>query len=177
MYKDKVRQAWQVRALPVWQVATRAGRYRRPTTGQQSSPAQHSTTTGNTGFDEGLILGLIEDWSSVWVGRCAEKDAVIVVGAVTQESKPAGRRASGTPLSGHIIIKQYIKSQTENQQTRRKHNAKKICTEFCIITPRSGSYAVAGYTLGLALCLLTYTAYIMQVSHLMHYQISWEQLK
>ena len=30
---------------------------------------------------------------------------------------------------------------------------------------RSGSYAVAGYTLGLALCLLTYTAYIMQVSY------------
>ena len=28
---------------------------------------------------------------------------------------------------------------------------------------RSGSYAVAGYTLGMALCLLTYTAYIMQV--------------
>merc|ERR1712158_319627 len=69
-------------------------------TGEQSSPAQHSTTTGNTGFDEGLIQGLIEDWSSVWVGRCAEKDAVVVVGAVTQESKPAGRRASGTPLSG-----------------------------------------------------------------------------
>merc|ERR1712066_328657 len=45
-------------------------------------------------------LGLIEEGSSVWVGRCAEKDAVIVVGAVTQESKPAGRRASGTPLPG-----------------------------------------------------------------------------
>merc|ERR1712045_495042 len=40
----------------------------------------------------------------------------------------------------------------------------KTCWSPCFWHPtvRSGSYAVAGYTLGMALCLLTYTAYIMQ---------------
>jgi len=40
----------------------------------------------------------------------------------------------------------------------------KTCWSPCFwhSTVRSGSYAVAGYTLGMALCLLTYTAYIMQ---------------
>ena len=73
----------------------------RPTTGYPPNPTQHWTTTGNTGFDEGSILG----WTTLKKPgrlRCVERDADIAVAAVTQESKPVGPHASGTPLLGAL---------------------------------------------------------------------------
>ena len=94
-----------------------------------------------------------------------ERDADIAVAAVIQESKPVGPHASGTPLLGalHCWHPQKIWSKI--------YFNKKLCLKIDLISfeldiiqhHRSGSYAVAGYTLGLAMCLLTYTAYIMQV--------------